>query len=67
MERGIKATLAVITILMLTGCASQQLAQQHWAWLTAGNTSGGAGYATGVNVQNITVNSQTYRVITPVR
>ncbi len=67
MARGIKATLTVIAILMLTGCASQQLAQRHWSWLTEGNTTGGAGYSTGVNVQNITVNSQTYRVITPVR
>lgn len=67
MATGIKRVFTVITILMLTGCASQQLAQQHWSWLTAGNTTGGAGYSTGVNVQNITVNSQTYRVITPVR
>jgi len=58
---------AIILCACLTGCASQQIAQRHWSWLTEGNTTGGAAYSSGVNIQTITVNSQSYRVITPAR
>lgn len=62
-----RITSAIILCACLTGCASQQMAQRHWQWLTEGNTGGGAAYSSGVNVQTITVNSQSYRVVTPIR
>jgi len=62
-----KAIISAIIAVCLTGCASQQMAQRHWSWLTEGNTTGGAAYSSGVNIQTITVNSQSYRVITPAR
>ena len=62
-----KAIITAVIAVCLTGCASQQMAQRHWQWLTEGNTTGGAAYSSGVNVQTITVNSQSYRVITTAR
>ena len=51
---------------MLSGCASQEMAQRHWAWLTQ-NKAITPGFSTGVNVSNISVNGQTYQVISPSR
>ena len=55
-----------IIVLMLSGCASQEMAQRHWAWLTQ-NKAITPGYSTGVNISNISVNGQTYQVISPLR
>ncbi len=58
--------LTVIMSLSLTGCASQQLAQSHWQWLTQ-NKGITPGYSTGVSVSTYTVNGQSYQVIAPAR
>ena len=61
-----KSIILTVLIISLTGCASQQLAQRHWDWLTE-NSQGGPGYRSGVVNTVITVNGQTYSVSTPAR
>lgn len=52
--------------LLLTGCASQEIAQRHWLYLT-NNQGITPGYSTGVSITNYTVNGQSYQVVAPVR
>lgn len=57
-----------MVVLSLTGCAnSQQLAQRHWDWLNSNGPGIAAGYSSGVNISNITVNGTGYTVVTPAR
>ena len=60
-------TIIISLCVLLTGCASQQWAQNHWQWLNEGNTGAKAYYNTGVVISNIQVNGQTYQVTTPAR
>lgn len=57
---------AIITVCV-TGCASQQWAEQHWAWINQGRSGIKPQYTTGVTVTNYTVNGQNLQVISPAR
>jgi hypothetical protein len=59
--------ISILAIVLLSGCASQQLAQQHWNWLTAGNSGVQAGYTSGVTSTLYTVNGQSFQVTAPAR
>lgn len=60
-------TLVILSAIILTGCAnSQQLAQQHWNFLSK-NSGITPGYTTGVNISTISVNGASYQVITPAK
>jgi len=58
--------LVTVTAIMLSGCASQQWAQQHWNSIT---NQGGItpGYRSGVSINQIQVNGKSYQVVIPQR
>ena len=65
-----RITLLLLGVLLLNGCASQQLAQKTWNWVLTnpgGVQTGATGYTTGVTTTQYTINGEGYQVITPVR
>lgn len=60
-----KSIALAVTVLMLTGCASQQWAQAHWDQIK-GTGNAAAGYRTGVSINTYTVNGTSYQVVAPV-
>lgn len=67
------STCVLITVI-LSGCASQELAQRHWAWLRSnpgGQQTGAYGSGSGVSITPVTIQSssgtQSFQVITPAK